>query len=119
MRLCITGAPKTGKTTYAQRFPSVRHTDDVISLGWGNDSAEVATWLDAPGPWTIEGVAVARALRKWMEAHDGKPCDKVIYLDTPRAPQTPQQEAMGKGVLTVMSEILPELYRRGVVLEVK
>lgn len=121
MRLCITGAPKTGKTTLANvsGLP-VRHTDDAMDLGWSEASAEAAGWLDAPGPWVVEGVAVARALRKWLGQHpEGKPCDKVLWLSTARQPLTPGQEAMGKGAMRVLGDILPQLHARGVEFEVR
>lgn len=119
-RICITGGPRTGKTTLALSmrldiYPcDVRHTDDLIEqmkhLGkdaWSAASAEVVNWLSEPGPWIIEGVAVSRALRKWHEAHPGEPppCDRIIYLQTPHETLTPGQRSMAKGVETVHREV--------------
>jgi hypothetical protein len=98
----------------------VRHTDYLIGkLDWSDASAEVARWLDEPGPWIIEGVAVSRALRKWREAHPGAlpPVDRVIYLAKPLLALTSRQEAMAKGVRTVHDEIEGWLAEHGVPTE--
>lgn len=135
-RVCIAGGPKTGKTTLSQnlhesslvldpRFLAtqsrwtvpVRHTDDTLTAGlsWSEGSALVATWLNEPGPWIIEGVAVPRALRKWLTRHDGEPCDVVYWLGIIGHVQlTPGQASMGRGCETVWREVLPELEARGV-----
>jgi adenylate kinase family enzyme len=130
VRVCITGGPRTGKTTRALRVlerlvepTRVLHTDDLIERlarepdGWSKASAEVATWFDAPGPWVIEGVAVPRALRKWLAAHrDGKPCDSVLLLERAWFPLSPGQTSMTKGLLTVWDQIIGELAARGVTI---
>ena len=124
-RIVVIGGPRTGKTTYAKDFPWPTRCSDPKSLGgdaddrldlpskerWSAISAEVASWLDAVGPWVIEGVAVPRALRKWREAHPLMPCpvDEIHLLMTPRVALTPGQAAMGKGVQTVLNEIMPWL----------
>lgn len=137
-RICITGGPRTGKTTLAGRLAAdlhvacdsafdescscgaLRHTDDLIgSHDWSDASAEVARWFDAPGPWIIEGVAVSRALRKWHDQHPGEPppVDQVIYLHTPHETLSKRQGAMAKGVAKVHSEIEPWLRRHGIITE--
>jgi len=112
-RICVAGGPKSGKTTYANNFESttrVRHTDSIIGKfgedrdAWSRESEEVARWFDEPGPWLIEGVTVARALRKWIARH----------LDEPRVPRTPKQEAMAKATKTVFEQVRPQLERLGV-----
>jgi hypothetical protein len=141
-RIAITGGPRTGKTTLARTFAAplhvscdsafddescscgaLRHTDDLIEqmkhLGkdaWSAASAEVANWLDAPGPWIIEGVAVSRALRKWRDAHPGEPppVDRVIMLTEPFETLSKGQAAMAKGVATVHEEIEEWLLEHGV-----
>lgn len=132
-RICITGGPRTGKTTLATQlwcenahdadvgqFPTedgcVRHTDDLISLGWSEASAAAALWLEAPGPWIIEGVAVSRALRKWRDQNPGEPppVDRVIYLSEPHETLTSGQLAMAKGVRTVHDEIDGWLVQHGI-----
>lgn len=123
-RIAIIGWPRSGKTTLAKKMglglstESVRSTDDVKDLGWSEASEEVATWFDKPGPWIIEGVAVARALRKWKAAHPNKPApiDKLIRIGTPKMTLTTDQTVMGKGIDRVLEEILPWL-RKTVTIE--
>jgi dephospho-CoA kinase len=134
-RIVICGGPLTGKTTTARRIAdeygdhvgtTVAHTDDLIErfthLGkeaWSAASSEVATWLDAPGPWVIEGVAMARALRKWRAANPDAPppVDRVIRLTTPYVELSKGQAAMAKGEETVWREIEPWLDEQGVLAE--
>lgn len=138
-RILITGGPRTGKTTLAEKMfeahdwhhaepdcdgcGQLRHTDDLIAQcaglgkdGWSEASRLASEWLDAPGPWIIEGVAVCRALRKWREAHPGEspPVDKVIRLTTPHVALTKGQATMAKGEETVWQEIAGWLYAAGV-----
>lgn len=122
-RVCIAGGPRTGKTTLARQQERIRnvparHTDDTVPFGWSEASEAVSKWFDEPGPWIIEGVAVPRALRKWLDANPGdeRPCDEAIFLDEEFEVLTPGQATMTKGVKTVWLEILPELERRGVVI---
>lgn len=120
LRVCITGSPRAGKTSAADKMASehgltARHTDHTIPLGWSAASAEIATWFEAPGPWICEGVAIPRALRKWLAAHpEGMPCDVIFLLDRPREELSRGQETMRKGIATVWAEIRNELARRGV-----
>lgn len=123
-RLAILGAPKTGKTTLAAKLANenaceVRGTDDLIGLGWSEASEAAAAWFDDPTNQIIEGVAVARALRKWLAAHpEGKPVDRLIILaNAPFEQHTQGQASMGKGIVTVLAEIEPELLRRGVAID--
>lgn len=120
-RILITGHPWTGKTEHARSLsPAFRDTDSTIPLGWSEGSAEVATWFNAPGPWVICGVAVPRALRKWMAASAGKPCDSVIVLvNEPFKRLDPGQLTMAKGHDKVWLEVAGELIRRGVRIEYK
>jgi hypothetical protein len=126
MRVLITGGPRTGKTTLSESTArelgiTAHHTDDLIGkLDWSAASAHVAEWMKTPGPWIIEGVAIPRALRKWLAAHpDGKPADRIVFLENVKAsiPLTKGQAAMGKGLGTVWAEIMPELRARGVQIE--
>ncbi len=127
-RIAITGGPGTGKTTLADAvhhvrtsemrrsaIMTVRHADDAIEHGWSGASAEVADWLDYPGPLVVEGVAVARGLRKWLRAHEtGQPVDVVVVLTEVHRGIPPGSVRMAKGVHTVLEEIQAELERRGV-----
>lgn len=129
LRVLVAGGPRTGKTTLADELLAqmrafgleggapldVQHTDDLIGkLDWSAASLEVSTWIDKPGPWIIEGVAVPRALRKWLERSGGKPADVVYWSSTAKVPTTKAQEAMAKGCATVWEPVREELLRRGV-----
>lgn len=126
-RLLITGGPGVGKSTLAVRLADrgglleagivVDHADDLAGvLGWSEASLEVSRWFDRQGPWVIEGVAIPRALRKWLIAHPGNaaPCERIYYMTEHFRPPTKGQVSMTKGVMTVWREIVPELERRGV-----
>lgn len=125
MRIVIGGGPRTGKTTYALDTILVPietptwHTDSLVGThSWSEASAEVAAWMHRPGPWIIEGVATARALRKFMRACPDEPCDLVVWCRTLLELHTKAgQDAMRKGCETVFRSILPELERRGVKVE--
>lgn len=115
MQVAITGGPRTGKTTMARGLDAAaRSTDEYQGLGWSNASAVCASWFSPGGPAVAEGVAIPRALRKWLKTNPGRPCDEVVVLRTPRVARSNGQIAMGKGVETVMREIEPELLARGV-----
>lgn len=117
VHLAITGVPRSGKTTLAG--PDAWHTDDLIELGWSEASEKASHWFDEPDCHVIEGVAIPRALRKWLQRNpDGKPCSKLVVLETPYGPGlTEGQRRMGVGVRTVLDEISGELRRRGVAIE--
>lgn len=118
-RIVILGGPKTGKTTLANELfeahgwphsvpdcdgcGMLRHTDDLIPLGWSEASQAASAWFDEPGPWIIEGVAAVRALRKWRDQHPGEPppVDRVIYLTETFVEPTAGQRALAKGIETV------------------
>lgn len=119
MRILIAGIPRAGKTTIAIELArdlecEAWHTDDLAGLGWSEASAEAANWFVRDGPWVIEGVAVPRALRKWLAVNVGAPADTIYWLPMPRVALTPGQLTMAKGCLTVWHEVLPALVARGV-----
>lgn len=127
MRVAIAGMPRAGKTTLAVELcGEVDHpievfsTDTLIGSGleWSEESLEVSKWFDAPGDLIVEGMVIPRALRKWL-AHNptGRPVDKVIWLSTPYIPISAGSTAMGKGAMTVLVKIIPELVERGVELD--
>lgn len=118
MRIAIAGYPRAGKTTLSTKLgvEPVRHTDSCIHLGWSGVSAEVARWLHLDGPWVIEGVAVPRAIRKWLKYSDpqAQPCDVLIYLTETFEELVGGQRQMAKGCDTVFAAIAPELAARDV-----
>lgn len=119
-RVVIVGGPRCGKTTLAGTLAvrPVRHTDDLVPTHeWSAASEVVATWLDKPGPWVVEGVATVRALRKWLEAHStGTPCDVVHLRFDPFVPLTTRQQGMLEACRTVWLQVASTLVRRGVAL---
>lgn len=122
-RIAICGWPRAGKTSLAALTAqhlkvAPRSTDELIHThAWSEASAEASFWFDEPGSFVLEGVALPRALRKWLKRNPtGKPCDLVIWLPTPFVALSEGQERMGKGCTTVWNEVLPELIRRGVAL---
>ncbi len=124
-RIAIAGIPDGGKSTLARKLAAhlgcvLRETDDLIPLGWSNDSAVAATWFDDENGFVIEGVAVVRALRKWLAAHpEGKPCDRVVWLDVPKVQLTSEQLTMAKGCETIWRGVRPLLAARGVEITVE
>lgn len=133
-RTVIVGGPGTGKSTLARAlatqwqeswprtFPAADPlaltllcTDDLIGqFDWSECSAVAASWIERGGAWVIEGVATARALRKWLTAHPGEKLDATIVLTgVPFVELTKGQAAMNKGVSTVWNEIAIEVLRRG------
>lgn len=124
MIVAIAGGPGAGKTTLGTALSlrsgtALLSTDALIGLGWSEASqATAARMLTASADLIVEGVAVARALRKALGQTAGRPCDRLLVLERPRLELSPGQRAMAKGVDTVLAEILPELRARGVAVEV-
>lgn len=119
MKIAIIGSPKSGKTTFSNSFSGdVKHTDELISLGWSEASEKASFWFDENFD-VVEGVAIPRALRKWLERNKtGKPVDKIIILvNAPFCELSKGQATMAKGIVTVWNEIVGELLSRGVEIE--
>lgn len=119
-RILIVGGPKVGKTTLADKLATelgitARHTDDLLGAQlWSKSSDVVASWIEDPGPWVIEGVTAMRALRKWVHAHhEGLPADELYLSTDAKVAITARQRAMTRGCMTVWSEIAVDLARRG------
>ena len=115
-KIGIVGGPRTGKTTLARKLGgTVHHLDSFMQLGWSEASEAAAQQIDKiSDPAVLEGVSLARALRKWLRSHpEGKPLDKVIVLQKPMAEVSAGQVVMGMGVGTVFNEISEELIKRG------
>ncbi len=121
MKIAIAGSPKAGKTTFSKELKGIiKHTDDLIPLGWSEASELISFWFDEKEVDVVEGVAVLRALRKWLKRNKEnkeKPVEKILYFSTPYLKLTPGQERMAKGNMTVWEEIKSELEERGVKIE--
>jgi hypothetical protein len=125
LRILIAGPPRCGKTTLGRELAAalavpLRSTDDLIgSVAMAEAGQAVAAWLEEPGPWVIEGVTVPRAIRCWLRSHPiGRPCDRLLWSPRPRVILTRGQAAMARGVATVFGQVVGELARRGLPVEV-
>lgn len=124
MRTIIVGGPQCGKSTYANslsvphfcgdpkslvKYPLPNVTYLPEGLTWSQGSEYIAkNWFTMPGPWVIEGVSVARALRKWSQkAPYSLPADSIIYFTNahPSVVRSVGQDAMEKGVHTIWGEV--------------
>jgi len=116
-KILIVGGPKTGKSTLADTLGlPVRRADQLVGeKAWGEDSAEVARWMNEPGDMVIEGASVVRGLRKWMTQNPGKRMEEVEVRRcvTPHGYRSDGQSRMGKGCDTIWDQIRPDLVRRG------
>lgn len=126
MKLLITGAVLSGKSTLAARFAAatpnlpVLCTNELIGkMDWSAESEEVSKWFARTDSFICEGATVVRALRKWLKANPtGKPCDQVIYLRTPLKELTKGQISSCKAQETMWREIEADLRGRGVQVDV-
>lgn len=120
-RILICGGPRTGKTTEGlvlarELGVALRSTDNLMAMGWSEASLVASTWLDEPGPWVIEGVAVVRAVRKWMRGARPLariPADLLLWRGHALCELNPGQESLAKGCITIMRSIAPDLFARG------
>jgi hypothetical protein len=116
----VAGGPRAGKSHLAERLSELtatrrRGTDELVTLGWSEGSEAASHWFDEPGPWIVEGVAMSRALRKWLARNPtGAPADTIVHLNAPAAVRSRGQHVMALGCQTVWEDILPELQARGV-----
>jgi|SRR5579863_3059323 len=119
MRIAIVGGPRSGKTELAKKLGlqlgiTVKSTDSLAG-SWSEMSRVASMCFDELGPLIVEGVAVPRALRKFLErSFQRRPVDQVYVLTRPWVELTKEQEAMSKGCATVFHEIKDELVKRGV-----
>ncbi len=120
-RILIGGGPRTGKTTEGLALArdlgvTLRSTDHLMAIGWSEASLVASTWFDDEGPWVIEGVAVVRALRKWLlhaRPLARVPADLLLWRSHAFSELNPGQERMARGCNTIMRQIAPDLFARG------
>lgn len=117
--MIVAGGPRAGKSHLSGRIArqgvKLHDGEELKGIEWSAGSELASRWLDEPGPWICENVAMARALRKWLLRNPtGRPADLIVNLRHPVAARVPGQVSMAAGCETVMREILPELRRRGV-----
>ena len=128
-RTIIIGAPKTGKTTLATQAAKVGllvpvyHTDSLIpGRNWadqGDAAFELLSRANAefPDGFVYEGVLAVRALSRWLKTRKDSPCDQLLVLTVPRVAQTPEQQRLGKAILTMFQPLIPGLRALGVEIE--
>lgn len=126
-RVIVVGGPHTGKSTLSERLQrelgiaTLHCSHDLEDLfpatnkeSWSQQSDHASKWFDEGGDWIIEGVQMARALRKWLKANPAKPLDAdILLLDKPYGSLLQGQQSMQKGVHTVFQEIQRDLIKRG------
>jgi hypothetical protein len=128
-RVVIAGGPRCGKSILSEKLVAdgrlLHDGEELVDRPewagmtkqekWSAGSLLASRWLDEPGPWVCENVAMPRALRKWLKRNpSGKPCDLVVWLGTNVVARVKGQESMAEGCLTVWLQVRPELFRRGV-----
>lgn len=100
-RVAISGGPRAGKSTLAATVTDrpVLSTDEFVTVPWDSvPRAVLNRAADMGDSWVIEGVQVARALRKGL-----KP-DVVVHLNGAHGELEPGQAAMAKGAFSVLTE---------------
>lgn len=119
-RIVIIGGPHVGKTTLSHRLrdecgiTNTHHSDDIKHLAWSDSSEFASRWFSEQGDFIVEGVQMARALRKWLAANPGQPLDiDIVFLTKPQTLLLKGQEGMAEGVKTVFDGIRRELIKRG------
>ncbi len=128
MRILIIGWPGSGKTTLAgklarqhglthqstdpERFCFANERGIPDDLDWSGGSLYVAMRLLGTPGMVIEGCALPRALRKWRDIHGEvpPPADRIIHLTARHLTHYKQgQISQGKGIDTVLAELMPWL----------
>lgn len=119
-QIVVLGGVQCGKSTLADELQAalgyeVFRTDDLIeTLEWSECSQAAMHWLFRPGSYILEGMAMARSLRRALQHSDLRPCTDIVRLTRPHVTLSKGQAAMSAGEVIVWRGVLPELYARGV-----
>jgi hypothetical protein len=136
-RIVVIGGPRTGKTTYATKLArelgvhlasTGKRTDAENGLVSTDNYIKRGTFEQVPDliikdlrkreSFVLEGTQAARTLRRWLRDNPDEPkLDKVLVFGKPWVKRTPGQEAMAKGVKTVLRDMAPLLAKAGVKVE--
>lgn len=127
MRVAITGAPGTGKTTLSSTYRAVRpsaicHADDYLERGREAASQVISELFDDPSYDTWEGVHLPFAIRRWLDRHKHdlvRPFDMLIVLTQQRCSVTARQLSVWRMYDNTLQRCIPSLIRRGVRVDVR
>jgi hypothetical protein len=97
-RIALTGGPQVGKTTLASSVNDrpIYHSDDFKQYSWDEVPYRMIEAVAKVPRFLIEGVMVARALRKGLAA------DCLVVLHEPCVERNRGQVAMSKGINTIL-----------------
>lgn len=101
-RVAIVGPPRTGKSTLASQVKDrpVIATDDTKRHPWADQPGITIKRAEGHERCVIEGVQVARALRKGLQV------DAIVVLDAPHETLNDGQRRMSKGHAKILADAL-------------
>lgn len=125
MKHIIMGGPRSGKSTYArelrrQGIPTyctdplslVKDQEEGVTylpegLDWSDTSQYIADhWFDLPCSLCVEGIASVRALRKYLDQHEGRLPDyyRLVMFNRQYGELLEGQRRMGLSVQTIWKD---------------
>jgi adenylate kinase family enzyme len=137
VRIVVIGGPRTGKTTYATKLAKQlgvhlgstgKRTEQEDGLVSTDNYMRRSNWKTLPevvikdlknrDSWVLEGTQAARVLRRWLkESPSEVKVDKVLVFNRPWVARNAGQEAMAKGVRTILKDLQPLLSKAGIEVE--
>lgn len=137
MRIVIVGGPRVGKTTYATKIAKQlgchlgstgKRTEQEDGLISTDNYMKRADWKTLPDvvikdlkdreSFVLEGTQAARVLRRWLkEDPSSAKIDKVLVFNRPWVERNAGQNAMAKGVATILRDMAPLLRDSGIEVE--